>query len=158
VAEHPLADGIILLGGTSILGPGPVVNAVVEKNRVTMHDSQFGGISLYGMVSTSYVGQNEILGGGAFALQAVGTSVGFAPEEHALSNAFVGNNIARFHATVADVFLDFNSESNTLVGNSGSVIDFGIDNRITGYSNMSGGVHLGQFQDVQAAKRAVMQS
>jgi hypothetical protein len=49
-------------------------------------------------------------------------------------NTFVGNNIARVHAQVADVFLDHGSHDTVLKGDSGTVIDLGTNNRIAGFT------------------------
>jgi hypothetical protein len=153
VCEHPLADGIVMIGESLDSPPLKVRNSVIEQNQVTMHNSLFGGISLYGLASGNYVGQNQILGDGAYALQ---VALGFLPEDKAISNTFAGNNIALFQSSVADVFLDVNSMDNVLAGDSGTVMDLGTGNRITGYAK--GGVGGGLGQDVQAAKRAMMQS
>jgi hypothetical protein len=154
VCENPQADGIILLGSNSLGFPAPVQNTVVEKNRVTMVNTLFGGISLYGAVQDSHVGQNEILGSAAFALPIFG----FLPEDKAVSNAYAGNNVSHFQSSIADVFFDQNTEDNTLVGHSGSVIDLGNGNRITGYTKGGPGAKLGHFRNALAAKLQVLQS
>jgi hypothetical protein len=46
-------------------------------------------------------------------------------------NTFVGNNIARFTASFADVFFDEATHDTVLAGFSGSVVDLGTVNRIT---------------------------
>jgi hypothetical protein len=152
VCDNPQADGIALVGDN--VG-GAVNQSAVVSNQVTMHNSLFGGISLYGLASGNYVGQNQILGDGALALL---VSEGSFPEDTAVSNTFTGNNIALFQSSVADVFLDVNSMDNVLAGDSGTVMDLGTGNRIRGYTK--GGLRGGlrQFQDIHAAKRASIRS
>jgi hypothetical protein len=148
-AENPLADGIAVFGE----GSQPIVGAVIEKNEVLMHDSLFGAISLYDSVSDTYVGQNRAEGTGAFALQAST----FGPLQS--SNTFIGNNIARFESDIADVFLDFDTEDTVLVGFSGTVIDLGTNNSVTGFTKLGPGAHLGQqISAAQAQRRELIKT
>jgi hypothetical protein len=123
LCDNPNADGI-LVGGLS----APVSGAVVRKNHVTMHGSEFGAISLYGAVSDALVKGNKISGGGAFALQ---LSQGFDPEDTISSTRLQGNNLSHFHSTRADVFFDVNTVDNVLAGHCDSVLDLGTNNRYT---------------------------
>jgi len=93
-----------------------------------MHHSQFGGISLYGLVTGSLIGENTIAGDSAFALQA---NQGFNPANLASSNRFQGNNISQLTSSVADVFLGPNTLDNIVLGNCGSLIDLGAGNFVT---------------------------
>jgi hypothetical protein len=143
-AENPQADGIALVGGDR----QPVFGAVIEKNEVLMHDSLFGAISLYGSVTDTFVGQNRAEGTGAFALQAFTFGL---PQR---SNAFIGNNIARFESDIADVFLDVDTEDTVLVGFSGTVIDLGTNNIVTSFTKLGPGADLGQqISEAQAQRR-----
>lgn len=149
VCANPQAVGIIL-ASVSEVTPVPYQNSVIEQNDVTMHGNlAFGGIALFDAVDNNFVGQNRILGDGPFALQ-VSTEVA---GDNAVSNTFAGNNISGFQSTIADVFFDINSMNNVLVGNSGSVIDLGIGNQITGFTKGDGGAALGQLKDAQATMR-----
>ncbi len=156
VCVNPMADGIVLNGDTFVSAEvNAVQNSVVENNQVTMHNSVYGGISIYGLASHNYVGHNHILGDGGYALQIVGFDViGSA----AVSNAFVANNTTGFRGSIADVFFDVNAMNNTLIGRSGTVIDLGVGNLITGFTRGDAGEHLQQFRNVQAAKRALIRS
>ena len=111
-----------------------------------MRDSLFGAVSLFGSISNAYVGGNRISGTGAFALDTFGLP-------HLVqSSTFLGNDISRFDASVADVFLDEFTQDTVLLGRSGTVIDLGVNNRITGFTNM-GGANVGkQIRDAIAAK------
>jgi hypothetical protein len=86
----------------------------------------------------------------------------FAPGGVATANAFAGNQISRFaprdssiYGTGAHVFFDAHSRANVLAGNSGSVVDLGEDNSITG-SRVSGqGLGLA-LSTALAAKRNLL--
>src|SRR5262249_54799563 len=148
-AENPQADGIAVGGDDSL----PIAGAVIQKNHVLMHDSLFGAISLYGSVTDTYVGQNRAKGTGAFALQAA--TFGLVQS----SNAFIGNNIARFESDLADVFLDFDTEDTVVVGSSGTVIDLGTNNIITGFTKLGPGADLGQqISHAQALRRDLIKT
>lgn len=143
-AENPQADGIAIVGDDS----QAVFGAAIEKNEVLMHDSLFEAISLYGSVTDAYVGQNRAEGTGAFALQA--STFGLTQR----SNTFVGNNIARFESSIADVFLDVDTEDTVLVGFSGNVIDLGTNNIVTGFTKRGPGAGLAHWiSEAQAQRR-----
>ena len=125
--ENPQADGILFFGFGDDRLAGAIVAPVVTKNRVVMHDSLFGGVSLYGSVSHAFVAGNEIEGNGAYALQ---IAEGF-PDDIASDNIFLGNNVSRFTSSVADVFFGTNTRENLVVGHCRSVIDLGVDNQVT---------------------------
>jgi len=135
VCENPLADGIYLLGVLGGFGEQPVANSVIEKNDVEMHASHFTAIALYGAVSNCVVRNNNIRGTGAYAMQ-IGAAFLGGP---AANNRLIGNNISQFDAVVpsydwgdmADVFLDVHSQDTVVSGLVGSVIDLGVDNRIS---------------------------
>ena len=119
ICENPNADGMYLFGaGVTIHAP------LISRNRITMRDSFYGAITLYGEVSHGNVSANEIDGDGAFAFDIVA----FAPGQIAESNTFQGNNISHFEAGIADVFLDVHSRNTVVNGLVRSVIDLGVDN------------------------------
>ena len=147
ICDNQLADGITL---AQIEGP------VVTQNHVIMHDVFFGGISVFDQVSNAYVGQNSVEGAGAYALGI--EFLGFAAPVDRF-NSFVGNNIVSFRSTLADVFLDATAEKTVLVGNSGTVIDLGSNNRITGFTQLGPGSALGQqIREASQGKRALLQA
>lgn len=151
VCENPLADGIAVVGGGA--APFPANDSVVEKNDVTMHASLFGGVSLYDQVANNLVRANKIAGDGAFALQAAA----FIPGSLADSNSFVGNNIFHFNSNTADVFLDVNSANTIFKGQSGTVIDLGAGNWVSGFTMKSMDQSLGQrMRQAQAVRRQAM--
>jgi hypothetical protein len=147
ICDNPLADGI---GVTQIDGP------VVTGNHVVMHDVLYGGIGLYDQVSNANVGQNRVEGAGAYALDIYFGGWG-APVDRC--NTFVGNNIAGFHSSLADVFLDTTAEETVLVGDSGTVIDLGSKNRITGFTKLGPDSTLGQqIRKAAERKRELLQT
>lgn len=60
------------------------------------------------------------------------------------SESFVGNNIARFVGSFADVFFDEPTHDSVLVGFSGNVVDLGTNNHITGFTRMAAAPHVPQ--------------
>lgn len=106
-----------------------VQNLSVEKNEITV-DGGLAGIGLWGEVVGAEVRNNRIRGDGQYALL-LGAGF-FDPTEQSVGNKFIGNNIATFDASVADVFFDANTVDNVLKGHSGTVIDLGSGNIITG--------------------------
>jgi hypothetical protein len=150
ICENPSADGIVVIGG---LFSESTIGAVVEKNNVTMHNSLFGGISLYGRVTDAYVGENAIEGDGAFALQAFG----FGPANPTSANRFQGNNISHFTASVADVFFGPNTRNNVVLGDCSSVIDLGVNNFVTCGRLTSGNLIGEQMATAHARKKELLQ-
>jgi hypothetical protein len=123
ICENPNADGMYLAGaGVTIDAP------LIARNHVTMRDSFYGAITLYGDVSHGTVSENELDGDAAFAFDIVA----FAPGQAAEANTFGGNNISHFGAAVADVFLDVHSRETVVNGRVRSVIDLGVNNRVSG--------------------------
>jgi hypothetical protein len=49
----------------------------------------------------------------------------------------VDNNIAHFHASFADVFLDVSSHDNLVKGSRGTAIDLGTNNRLVGFTRIT---------------------
>jgi hypothetical protein len=126
-AEGPGAHGIFAFGDEVF--NYAVQNTVIERNRITMNNG-WTGIGLWGKVGNSNVRNNRISGNAEVALM-LGAGF-FDPTEESKSNVFTGNNIATFESSTADVFFDTNTVNNVLQGHSGSVIDLGTGNRITG--------------------------
>jgi hypothetical protein len=124
VSDNLVADGI-LVGG--LFSEGTVAPAV-RRNHVTMHNSQFGGISIYGQVTGAVLEENEIDGDSAFALQ---IAEGFSPTQVATSNRLQGNNISHTTPSIADIYLGTNTHRNEVLGQCSSVIDLGAGNFVT---------------------------
>src|SRR4029450_5432442 len=120
LVESPNGLGVYALGGPDF-GIAPMVAPVIEKNNVTVHPrTDLGpvfadGIDLVGTVSKAYVGQNAVTGSGfappVLCHVAGDGGLGF--------NIFVGNQIATFEATFADVFLDTAAHDTVFKGFSG---------------------------------------
>ena len=153
LCENPNADGILIVGlGTA---PSPEHDAVIENNDITMRGSLFGGISLYDQASDNLVRANKISGYGSYALQ-VGTLV---PPGIAERNSFIGNNLSHFVAEVAEVFLDINSHGTIVKGNSGTTIDLGTSDAISGSARKTLDTNLGErVRRAQALKRQILQA
>ena len=151
VCENPFADGIAVVGGGA--APFSANDSVIEKNDVTMHRSLFGGISLYDQVANNMVRANKIAGDGAFALQVAVFIAGSIGD----SNSFVGDNISHFNSDVADVFLDVNSTNTIFKGQSGTVIDLGAGNWVSGFTKKGMDQNLGQrMRQAQAVRQQAM--
>jgi hypothetical protein len=125
MTDGAFPDGIAVTGG---VGDNGTVSPVVSNNHVVMHNSFFGGVSIYGLVTGGLVGENNIEGDGAFALQ---VNEFLNPNNPAISNTFRGNNISNFSASVANIFLGPTSISNVVLGECKSVIDLGVNDRVT---------------------------
>ncbi|MGR2752256.1 hypothetical protein [Agromyces arachidis] len=125
--ENPYADGILLAASAYY---GEVQDdAVVTGNRVVMHDSMYGAISLIGSVTGTDVGRNRLSGNGAFAFA---NEPYLFPDEAVASNTFVGNNIAGFDSEVADLLFSVNTIDNAFFGSVATVIDLGVGNWVSG--------------------------
>jgi hypothetical protein len=153
--ETPGGIGIFAFGALGF-GFGPVTNPVIAGNHVVLKPvGTIGGrvfddgIDLGGLVSGAYVGQNKIEGEGwsAFSLFDASFDPAGPPTDQGF-NTYVGNNIAGVHAQVADVFLDATTHDTVFKGFSGSVIDLGTNNRVTGFTK---GGSSGSGQQVSAA-------
>jgi hypothetical protein len=123
--------------------------AVITHNSITVHGhsastidrlSTSGGI--LATASNQALMHNAIAGQGCNAIRIGGT----LDNQERFGNVGVANNVTQFQAfsagynKCADVWLEPASHDNTMVGNSGSVIDDGTNNKITGFGPVSGGV------------------
>jgi hypothetical protein len=111
---------------------GSIDGAVIDGNHITTSGA-IGldeGIYLGGNVSNARVSGNRIEGEGAYGIDVFSTQSG-GTGQAAESNAFVGNDMRRFNAGIAHVFLDTHTMNNTaVVGESDIVVDLGVGNRI----------------------------
>lgn len=122
--ENPFADGIYVVGGGFAAATS---QSVIESNRVEMNGSQFGGISLYGLVDHAQVSENSIRGNGSFAVL---VAEGPDPNDRATDNRFRENNISRFTSSVGDVLFSSNTANNSYKGRCRSIIDLGVNNDV----------------------------
>ena len=122
--ENVLADGILAIGGGFAAATS---RPVIDSNRIEMNGSQFGGISLYGLVDHSQVSENSIRGNGAFAVL---VAEGPDPNDRATDNRFRENNISRFTSSVGDVLFSSNTANNSYKGRCRSIIDLGVNNDV----------------------------
>ena len=131
--------------GTPGFGFGAMNAPVITHNHVVMQPNTtlFGGyfndgIDLAGQVSNASITNNKIegLGYSAFSLYALS----FDPSDPSDlgHNTYVGNNISHVTATVADITLDTVAHDTVFRGFSGSVMDLGTNNAVTGFSHVSG--------------------
>jgi hypothetical protein len=153
---NPWAIGIFIAASSTFYGDIQE-HAVIEKNGITVHDSNGGGVALMGSVKNTRVADNRLMGTGAFAFF---STVWITPEDIVESNAFVGNNISHFESFVADVLFDVNTRDNVYMGKAKSVIDLGVDNWINGTSTgpppMAPGHQLSSLNDYRSAREAVV--
>lgn len=153
ICENPEAGGIVVMQPCSLWAPVPEPEVVIERNHVTVHGDWWGGIELVDGVSGAYVGQNRIDGQNAYA---IGVWTMEFPEVPMANNVFQGNNVSRFTANFAEYFLYFWTQNTVVLGNSGTVLDLGTGNRVTGLTRMRDGVPVGQvIRDAQAMRRAL---
>jgi len=132
--------------------------AVITNNTITVHGhsasttdrlSTSGGI----LATTSHqvLKHNTVSGEGCNAIRVGGTNDG----QERFGNVGIANNITHFQAfsggfnKCADVWLEPASHDNTMVGNNGSVIDDGVNNDVTGFGPVKGGVGDAVSQAVQ---------
>jgi hypothetical protein len=152
VCGNPFADGIALSG--HIVAPNRVPGgSVVERNDVTMRNSIFGGITIYGQIDPSLIATNRVRGNGAYAI----FFSSYFGNEQTSSIVFRGNDIAEFRSTVADVFFDAITRDNVLTGQSGTVVDLGVNNRITGFS-LTGPAIGPEMEAAQTRKRELLKT
>ena len=159
LVESPYGLGVYALGAPDF-GIAPMIAPVIERNNVTLHlrtDLRpvfADGIDLVGTVSRAYVGQNAVTGSGFAALGLYdvndGSDLGF--------NTYVGNQIATFDPTVADVFLDTAAHDTVLKGFSGEVIDLGSNNHIAGAGAQGHAATGQQVRDATRRRHEAMQA
>ena len=148
--ESPNGIGVYALGAPDF-GIAAMVGPVIEKNKIQMQPPiDLGpvfadGIDLVGTVSQAYVGQNAIEGRSFSALGAYNVN----DSSDLAFNAYIGNQIATFEPTVAHIVLDSGAHDNVVTGFSGSVLDFGVNNHVTGFN--ANGVGVGAL--ISEAKR-----
>jgi hypothetical protein len=108
---------------------------LIQNNQIDLSEGQIG-ISVDDIVG-AYVGQNQLKGNGNVALKVAQGGVGdpYAPG----SDVLVGNEIAAFRSAQNDVLFGPNAADNLLAGHSGSCLDQGTNNKITGCTSMAGG-------------------
>lgn len=123
--------------------------ALITGNTITVHadiTSTVGRLSTSGgvMATASFqvLTHNTVMGEACNAVRIGGTVDG----QERRANVGIANNLTKFQAFTggfnrcADVWLEPASHDNTMVGNSGSVIDDGVDNTVTGLMPVKGGV------------------
>lgn len=133
---NPDSDGIALSGCLEVdCGPGMVQGAsVVERNLVSMHTSQFGGITTYGAVLPSLIRRNTVVGDAAYALD-ISSYVG---DESVGGFVFLRNDVRAFTGSVADVFFDSVAHDTIFVGRATSAVDLGAnDVLVSSYAELS---------------------
>jgi hypothetical protein len=153
-SQSPWADGIDVVGVTG--DPGPTVAAVIENNRITVHNAEnfFGGIGLFGAVSNSTIQGNTIRGDAGVALNADQVFLGDLTDQ-VVSNQFLFNDIASVSVSGPSIFFGENTVNNLVRGQCVSVIDLGVGNDISCPNPRS---HVASFPNAtrqQIVKRAL---
>jgi hypothetical protein len=105
----------------------PILAPVIERNHITVHGS-LAGITFGGNVSNARVSNNRIDGDALVGLEIFT----YEPSQSAESNRFLDNNLKKFEAGTADLFLDTHTRNTVAKGRFDTVIDLGTGNRITG--------------------------
>lgn len=161
--------GITVLGMTPTgQTPSSWNSASIVGNRIQIRNGRHGifvgdtGDVLPEGCSGANVANNTLEGSGLYGLL-IGNTEGTSPL-YTRGNTFVANNIARFFATAegtsspdftaADVYLASDTVGNVLVGFSGTVIDNGVGNKITGQPRMIKG---GVGPEVSEAMQAIQE-
>jgi hypothetical protein len=121
------ATGINLFGQPPPMAP--ISNAIVVDNDVTMsaaHGTVFtdlsAGIEMKGFAQGSLVLNNRIRGRARAALSLIDLNGGMPGR-----NSLVLNDVAHFHSSVADVYIDAGVTSTFVFGHQASLIDNGVD-------------------------------
>ena len=165
--------------GMTVLGMTPTGqtprswnSASILENRIHISNGRHGifvgdtGDVLPAGCSGANVVRNTVEGSGLYGLL-IGSIEGTSPL-YTRGNTFVANKISRFHATsegtsspdftAADVYLESDTIDNVLVGFSGTVIDNGVGNKITGQPRtIKGGVGPEVSDAVQDIQEMVLE-
>ena len=121
----PYADAIDIIGVSSGGGAnGGVAHGRISENLLFLQDA-YSGIALLGLVSGVRVSDNTLIGTAIYGI--VGASYA-VPTDQVTDNQIADNEVRRFKAGSADVFLDTNTSSNTVRDSCRSVIDLGTGN------------------------------
>jgi hypothetical protein len=106
----------------------PISNAIVVDNDVTMSAENgtvstdlSAGIKMKGFAQGSLVLNNRIRGRASAALSLIDLNGGMPA-----SNWLLLNDVANFHSSVADVFIDAGVTDTFVLGHQGSLIDHGV--------------------------------
>jgi hypothetical protein len=136
-----IADNYVELNGETAVGISAALNGtVIQGNTAVIHadaakvDLLSGGIT----VGTSHfvVFQNTVMGEASSGIRIGGNALGLPR----INNVLKANNITKMSPFRAHVLLDVAAQHNTIVGHTGTVIDGGTDNAITGFMPVQGGV------------------
>ncbi len=145
-----ITDNAIELNGVTSMGIINIWNgAVLTRNRISVHSdiaavtdrlSTSGGI--LATTSNQILMHNRIEGEACNAIRYGGTTDG----QERFGNLSKANHVSHFlpfeggFEKCATYWLEPGSHDNVVVGDSGSVIDDGVDNKVTGFRAVAGGV------------------
>jgi hypothetical protein len=136
-----IVDNYIELNGETAVGiSGNLNGTVIHGNTAAIHadaakaDLLSAGITVG--ASHFLVFQNKVMGEATSAIRIGGNVQGLSR----IANVLKANDITKTEPFAAHVLLDPAAQYNTAVGNSGTVIDGGANNRITGFTPVQGGV------------------
>jgi len=159
-----IANNHVELNGVTSMGIINIWNgAILEGNTIRVHTdkastrdrlSSSGGI--FATTSRQALLHNRIIGEACNAIRIAATGEGGGR----FDNVAIGNNISGFSAFAdgfnecVDYWLASDSRDNTVVGSSGTVIDNGVGNKVTGLRAVSGGVGEAVSDAAQAGAQA----
>jgi hypothetical protein len=162
-----IMNNVIELNGVTSMGIVNIWNgAVLTGNRIAVHTdiaavtdrlSTSGGVLATG--SNQILMHNRIEGEGCNAIRYGGTTDG----QERFSSVSKANHVSAFHAfeggfeKCATYWLEPASHDNVVVGDSGSAIDDGLNNKVTGLARVAGGVGQAVSAAVSAAAERVDQ-
>jgi len=143
VCDNPNAICIFGLGFEQFRF-GPLVGPVIQHNTIRLNTDPFGavGIAFLAEVSQAFVAQNRMYGVGYAALYTAACRC--EPASALDSNMFFANETGALRSGFVDVFFDAATRHATLVGRSGTVIDLGTDDVITGFSAVGANGGIGR--------------
>jgi hypothetical protein len=128
--ENLTRYGIMLLGAN-------ITGNVIRGNKIRMLSGSYAG--LYSFGHNDYLGQNKIMGAGWYAVCLLANTVGAIAHHETLQ----ANNVDQFSPRNSHFYLSWLTHDNLIVGSGmeiNTVFDFGSDNRITGITQLFGGI------------------
>lgn len=141
VAPILVSDNYVEVHGEAFNGSTGIVilarGSHVERNTIVVGSATGLGAGMLLRGVGGAVLHNRILGAGVNTIRFDAPSATFTG---AIDTVAIGNNISGFAASQADYLFRAGSRGNTVVGDSGTVLDLGTDNRATGQGPVAGGV------------------
>ena len=154
-----LADGVVIIDYAPMVGAGKRLDAMISCNNIVLDVEDFGGV--FGFFAQDVkVLNNRITGTGR-----AGIYMGIVELE---SNVYdscagwkvIGNNVEKFDALVAAIWLGPGTSGCTVVGgnNKINVLDEGTDNIVVGVNNMQGNPPGQDIKEAMEQKKGITRS